>query len=161
MELKNDADNENVFFFAFKINDALPPVPRKRDVLMLESPSKPLPISYVGPHSRPLPPISAPSGEFRLATDHVVSPRQLNTAPAKKRGHSKSKRSCSAPVPQSTQDPHPEAGEAEEQVKTSAEITSDVDTTTNTQRHQAADTDEGFFLTQVLNLVVTCCEMTF
>lgn len=146
----NDVCNDDntlpiIPLFLFQVSDALPPVPRKRDILMLESPSKPLPISFVGPHSRPLPPISAPTGE---RTNHVLSPRQTNTAPSKTRTKSRNRSRSVPPVP--LDEPRPEK-EQEEETRTTAQTTSNVDTASTREQQQARtdDTDEGFFLTQV------------
>jgi len=148
------------------VNDALPPVPRKRDALMLESPSKTLPISYVGPNSRPLPPISAPSGEH---TSHIVSPRGSKTAPGKTRDYGKSSSRSRSVPPVSVEESHlaqnehpahhsvptdkpiPASRKDEGKVKTTAETTVNEKTST-TREHQQTGTinaDDGFFLTQV------------
>lgn len=139
-----------------QVDDTLPPAPRKRDFLMLESPSKPEAISYVGPHAKPLPPISAPSGTRRRHHSRPVTPRQLSTAPDMADRHTKTQKtdSRSRSVPPEPRQTSPERESVEnEEVKTTGEATSSVDTTT-TKKHEAASgkktqTDEGFFMTQV------------
>ncbi|XP_031549270.1 X-ray radiation resistance-associated protein 1-like [Actinia tenebrosa] len=140
-----------------KVDDTLPPAPRKRDIFMLESPSKREAISYVGPQPRPLPPISAPSGIRTRHQSRAVTPRQLSTAPNMADRHTKNRKTDSRsrsvpPESKQTSLDRESMGNQSEEVKTTGEATSSVDTT-NTRKHEAAgkktQTDEGFFMTQI------------
>ncbi|XP_032226924.2 X-ray radiation resistance-associated protein 1 [Nematostella vectensis] len=133
-----------------KVHEALPAVPRKRNLLMLEGPPKPDAIAYVGPHPRPLPPISAPAGLGR--DSEPATPRNLSTAPAK---------SSNTPwrVPSRSHSVTPKSQyneDVREDVRSSGEPTQlpgvgEDDSRQHRQAQAARQTqmDEGFFMTQV------------
>ena len=148
--------------FLSKVNDALPPMPKKQNMAMLEGPPLQKPTASMTPHYKTLPPIGSapPIGRQPVFT----TPRKLATAPGMAETILRDTEQTRYSRTRSTPPGIPEYGSGpstRQTVKTEGEVTvgESIGTTIGRGQPRAegqVNTEDGFFMTQVTCWVPRC-----
>ena len=141
--------------FLSKVNDTLPPMPKKQNMAMLEGPPLQTPTASMAPHYKTLPPIGSapPIGRQPVFT----TPRKLATAPGMAETILRDTEKTRYSRTRSTPPGIPEYGSGpstRQTVKTEGEVTvgESIGTTIGRGQPRAEgqlNTEDGFFMTQV------------
>lgn len=135
-----------------KVDDRMPPKPRKRNLMMLEGPQQEESTYYVGPHPQPLPPIGTATSAQLNRHEGRATLRHVSTAPGRTQGLHSGLSSRAQSSPPITEDS--KSNPSEYQLRSRGHVTSEetvgtADRGKQAETKRATSTEDTFFMTQV------------
>jgi len=135
-----------------KVNETLPPMPRKRNLFMLEGPKQEK-VAYVGAHAQPLPPITNASAHLNRRRE-LITPRQLSTAPGRTESQSVLPKRAQSTPPDVEESVQPSPTKTERPSRSKGHVTSEQSVggagrESQAQAVKGSTSDDAFFMTQI------------